>query len=100
MNTLVISAPAYLMPKVLELVRSVDRTAADYGVSVMRTRSLSAEQLCSVVPGVLGATTTTSAPSPTQKPAEAVASPPPTNPQNPQAAIPRDNNPRGVHRNR
>jgi type II secretory pathway component GspD/PulD (secretin) len=96
-NTLVISAPVYLMPEVLRLVKSVDRTASDYGVSVMRTHSVSAEHLRSVLPGVLGATTTTSAPAQAQKPQEAAASQPPTTPQ---AANPQDNNPRGRNRNR
>jgi type II secretory pathway component GspD/PulD (secretin) len=94
-NTLLISAPAYLMSEVLALVRNVDQSAADYGVAVMRTHSVSTEHLRSILPGILGATTTTSAPAP--KAAEAAAS---STPSTSQTANPVNNNPRTRNRNR
>ena len=59
-NTIVISAPTYLLSDVMKLVRSVDETAAGYGVQVLKTEGVSAQQLRSVLSQMPGATTSSS----------------------------------------
>ena len=99
-NTLVISAPEFLLGDVMELVQKVDRTASGYGVRVLRSSGVGAEQLRSVLSGVPGATTTSSGAAKPEKPATtapATGQPAASTPAN---ASPATSSSRGASRNR
>jgi type II secretory pathway component GspD/PulD (secretin) len=81
-NSVVVSAPAYLIDDVLQLIRNVDRTASDHEAKVVRVNGIGVEQLRSVfaqMPGVTvtsGGSTTAGFPNSTSAPTVAPATAP------------------------